>query len=62
VVDPSLVRGQAMAVAVERRGELTAGMAVADFRRRSNATPTASVCQEVEVVRFMQLFADRVLR
>jgi len=62
VVDPSLVRGQAMAVAVERRGELTAGMAVADFRRRSNATPTAAVCQAVEVVRFMQLFADRVLR
>jgi purine nucleosidase len=62
VVDPSLVRGQALAVAVERRGELTAGMAVADFRRKSKATPTAIVCQEVEVARFMQLFIRRVLR
>jgi inosine-uridine nucleoside N-ribohydrolase len=61
-VDPSLVRGQALALAVERRGELTAGMAVADFRRRSRATPTANVCQEVDVARFMQLFTRRVLR
>jgi purine nucleosidase len=62
VADPSLVRGQAVAVAVERRGELTAGMAVADFRRRSKATPTATVCQEVDVARFMQLFDSRILR
>lgn len=62
VVDPSLVRGQALALAVERRGELTAGMAVADLRRRSKATPTAIVCQEVNVARFMQLFIRRVLR
>ncbi len=62
VVDPSLVRGQAMAVQVERRGELTAGMAVADLRRRSKATPTATVCQNVDVVRFMQIFGQRVLR
>lgn len=62
VVDPSAVRGQAMAVQVECRGELTAGMAVADLRRRSRATPTAIVCQEVDVARFMQLFTRRVLR
>jgi len=61
VVDPSLVRGQAMAVHIERRGELTAGMAVADLRRRSKATPTATVCQDVDVVRFMQIFCQRVL-
>lgn len=62
VVDPSLVRGQALALAVERQGELTAGMVVADLRRRSRAKPTATVCQEVDVARFMQLFCTRVLR
>lgn len=62
VVDPSLVRGQAMAVAIERRGELTAGMAVADLRRRSQAAPTVTVCVEVEAARFLHLFQERVLR
>lgn len=61
VADPSLVRAQPMAVAVERRGELTSGMAVADLRRRSRATPTASVCVEVEAARFLHIFTQRVL-
>jgi purine nucleosidase len=61
VADPSLVRAQPMAVAVERRGELTSGMAVADLRRRSRATPTASVCVEVEAARFLHYFTQRVL-
>lgn len=61
VVDPSLVRGRTIAVAVECRGELTAGMAVADLRRRSRAIPTAMVCLEVEVAQFLQLFTERVL-
>jgi inosine-uridine nucleoside N-ribohydrolase len=61
VADPSLVRVQSMAVAVERRGELTSGMAVADLRRRSRATPTASVCVEVEAARFLHSFTQRVL-
>jgi purine nucleosidase len=61
VADPSLVRGRPMAVAVERRGELTSGMAVADLRRRSRATPTADVCLEVEAARFLHLFTQRVL-
>ncbi len=62
VADPPLVRGQPMAVAIERRGELTAGMAVADLRRRSRATPTATVCVEVEAPRFLRMFRERVLR
>jgi inosine-uridine nucleoside N-ribohydrolase len=62
VVDSSLVSGRAMPVQVERRGELTAGMAVADLRRRSRAKPTATVCQNVDVARFMQFFIRRVLR
>ena len=61
VADPSLVQRQPMAVAIERRGELTAGMAVADFRRRSHAPPTASVCVEVEAAQFLDLFRRRVL-
>ena len=61
VADPSLVRMQPMPVAIERRGELTAGMAVADLRRRSQATPTATVCLEVEAARFLHMFAERVL-
>jgi len=62
VVDPSFVRTQAMAVAVERQGELTAGMAVVDLRKRSQPTPTAMVCVEVEAARFLRMFAERVLQ
>ena len=61
VADPSLVRGQPMAVAIERRGRLTAGMAVVDLRRRSHAPTTATVCIEVEADRFLDLFRRRVL-
>lgn len=61
VVDPSLARGQALPLAVECRGELTAGMAVADLRRRSRACPTATVCVEVAARRFLELFQRRVL-
>ncbi len=62
VADPSLVRTEPLAVAVERRGELTAGMAVADLRRRSRADPTAMVCMEVDAARFLHVFSDRLLR
>ena len=50
------------ALAVETRGTLTAGMAVADLRRRRPAAPTADVCVEVEAERFLRLFTERVLR
>ena len=60
-LDPSLVRCEPMTVAVETQGALTAGMAVADLRRRSRAAPTAKVCVEVEADRFLGLFAERVL-
>jgi purine nucleosidase len=61
-VDPSLVRTRPLPVAVECQGVLTAGMTVADLRRRSRAAPTASVCVEVESSRFLELFRQRVLR
>jgi purine nucleosidase len=60
-LDASLVRREPMALAVETRGALTAGMAVADLRRWRRAAPTADVCVEVEVERFLRLFAERVL-
>lgn len=62
VADPPLVRTRPLPVAVERRGVLTAGMTVADLRRRSRAAPTASVGVEVESSRFLGLFRQRVLR
>ncbi|HSB70129.1 MAG TPA: nucleoside hydrolase [Candidatus Methylomirabilis sp.] len=61
VLDPSLACGQPMNLAVECRGELTAGMAVADLRRRSRLRPAATVCVEVAAARFLELFGHRVL-
>ncbi|MBP1780062.1 MAG: nucleoside hydrolase [candidate division NC10 bacterium] len=61
-LDASLVRRERMALAVETQGALTAGMAVADLRRRRRAAPTADVCVEVETQRFLRLFTERVLR
>jgi purine nucleosidase len=60
-LDPSLVRQEPLGVAVETQGSLTAGMAVADLRRRRRTAPTASVCLEVEADRFLDLFVKRVL-
>lgn len=62
VADPSLVRTRPMAVTIERRGELTSGMAVADLRRRSRAAPTAAVCVEVEAARFLHTLSERLLQ
>lgn len=61
VVDPSLVRGQPMHLAIEQRGGMTTGMTVADLRRRSQAAPNASVCTQVDADRFLALFCQRVL-
>jgi len=60
-LDPSLVRQEPLAVTVETQGTFTAGMAVADLRRRCRAVPTANVCVEVEADRFLRLFTQRVL-
>jgi purine nucleosidase/pyrimidine-specific ribonucleoside hydrolase len=60
-IDPSLVRQESLALTVETQGTLTAGMAVADLRRRCRAAPTANVCVEVEADRFLRLFTQRVL-
>lgn len=61
-LDSTIVRREPMALAVETRGALTAGMAVADLRRHCRSAPTADVCVEVEADRFLRLFTERVLR
>jgi purine nucleosidase len=62
LLDPSLVRREPMALAVETRGALTAGMVIAELRHGSQAKPTADVCVDVEAERFLRLFAERVLK
>jgi len=47
-LDPSLVRLGASGGDRGNPGSLTAGMAVADLRRRCRAAPTANVCVEIE--------------
>ncbi|HTU03046.1 MAG TPA: nucleoside hydrolase [Candidatus Sulfotelmatobacter sp.] len=60
-IDATLVGRRRLPVAVECRGDLTAGMVVADLRRRSRATPAAEVCLEVDAARVLGLFTARVL-
>jgi purine nucleosidase len=59
--DPALVREEALPVDVERQGELTAGMLVADLRRRSRGRPTTRVATGVDAPCFLELFKRRVL-
>jgi inosine-uridine nucleoside N-ribohydrolase len=61
VADPSLVQDEAVPIDVERRGELTAGMLVADLRRRRRGQPTTRVGTGVDAPRFLELFTRRVL-
>jgi purine nucleosidase len=61
VADPSLVRDEAVPIDVECRGELTAGMVVADLRRRSQGKPVTRICTRVDPPRFLELFRMRVL-
>lgn len=61
VAEPSLVRDEAVPIDVECRGELTAGMVVADLRRRSQGKPATRVCTGVDAPRFLELFLERVI-
>jgi inosine-uridine nucleoside N-ribohydrolase len=60
VVQPALLARKTLRVAVECRGHHTAGMTVADRRRRAGGGGIA-VCTEVDADRFLQLFQARVL-
>ncbi len=59
-VAPGLLRCTRLPLAVECRGEHTAGMTVADRRRRA-APGGVRVCLEVDAPAFLRLFAGRVL-
>jgi pyrimidine-specific ribonucleoside hydrolase len=71
-VDPTLITGQALHVAVELRGEYTRGMTVCDYRHlseagvdhpgvsgvRQGASPNAEVGLRLDVTRFFSLLID----
>jgi inosine-uridine nucleoside N-ribohydrolase len=61
VAESALVQDEAVPVDVECRGELTAGMLVADLRRRSRGLPTTRVSTGVDAPRFLDLFTRQVL-
>lgn len=64
VVDPDLLAGPDLAVAVETEGRLTRGMSLADRRQlrgQFKDRPNAAVCLQVDAERFLSLFKERVL-
>jgi inosine-uridine nucleoside N-ribohydrolase len=62
-IDPALVKTQPLHVQVETRGEITAGMTVADRRLfRAVGTPNMEVALEVDTDRFLSLFMERLCR
>lgn len=64
-LDASLVRTTSLPVVVETQGQQTLGMTVADRREQTHqaaARPRLEVALEVDSERFLQLFAERVLK
>jgi inosine-uridine nucleoside N-ribohydrolase len=61
VLDPTLLGRETLRLAVERRGEHTAGMTLADRRRRRRTGDRVEVCTTVRAERFERLFGERVL-
>ena len=64
VIDPSFVTTEAMHVEIETNGRFTEGMTVADqrpFRPMLKRPPNADVSVNVNALRFVSFFLDRVL-
>ena len=59
-IDPSLVRSEALFVDVETRGELTAGMTVADMRHLTGRPANADVVVDADVATFLERLVERV--
>ena len=59
-LDRTLVRSEPVHVDVETRGELTAGMTVADTRRLTGRVPNADVVRDAEVPAFLDRLIERV--
>jgi len=62
LVDPTLFRGERIHVAVELAGELTTGMTVMDWRRRSGKPANCLVFREADDERFFALLIERLGR
>ncbi|MFB3827630.1 MAG: nucleoside hydrolase [Bryobacteraceae bacterium] len=58
-LDPTLVETRAMRIAVETRGELTAGMVVADRREWVRGEGNARVAVRADAARFLRMFLER---
>lgn len=63
VIDPSFVSWEPMHIEIERKGEVTEGMTVADRRPIKAAwkkSPNAQVCLDVDSSRFLSFFLERL--
>jgi inosine-uridine nucleoside N-ribohydrolase len=63
VIDPSIVRTVALPVQIETKGDLTAGMTVADrrpWRPEFKAPANADVALDLDGARFLDLFLGRI--
>jgi inosine-uridine nucleoside N-ribohydrolase len=59
-LDRSLIETVAMYVDVETKGDLTAGMTVADWRRLTGKPPNLDVAVEADIATFMDRLVERV--
>ena len=59
-LDRSLVTTEALSVDVETRGEITAGMTVADRRRLTGRPPNLDVAVTADVATFLDRLIERV--
>lgn len=63
VIDPSFVSSEPMHIEIERKGEVTEGMTLADrrpFRAAWRKPPNAEVCLDVDASRFLSFFLERL--
>jgi purine nucleosidase/pyrimidine-specific ribonucleoside hydrolase len=60
-IEPGIVQTRKAQVVVERRGEWTRGMTIADARKRSaRGEPSVEVATKMDRERFLNLFHERV--
>lgn len=59
-LDPSLITTEAAFADVETRGEITAGMTVADTRRLTGRTPNLDIARSADVPAFLDRLIERI--
>jgi len=59
-LDPRLIRTEALYVDVETRGEVTAGMTVADRRHLTGKPPNVDVAVTADITTFMERLVERI--